>query len=337
MKRLSTVVASIAVVAAAMSLLLQRSRTRAQDAPPQLTLSDGEHSAHIFPTVAGAGAHRQMGTLSGPLLYNGGPVMTGSVTTYAIFWLPASGTLQNGNPTSMSAHYQTVQKNLFGDYPGHGIDNNNTQYYQISGGVKSFLQNKGSLGGSYVDTSAYPASGCNDSATPGNCITDAQIQAEIQHVMTLKGWTGAINKMFLLFTSSGEGSCFDSSSTSCAYTQYCAYHSYFLSGTTPVIYGNEPYGDTTYCQVPGTPSPNGDAAADTAATAASHELTEAITDPEINAWLTAQGYEIGDLCAYNYGVNTWDSGQANEMWNGRFYELQMEYDNHTGSCLQLGP
>src|SRR5215469_11115851 len=167
MKKGFVTVASIAVV---MCLLLQRSRIGAQEGPPQLTLSDAEHAVHVFPTVAGAGAHANLGTLSGPLVYNGGPVMTGSVTTYAIFWLPASGKLQNGNPTSMSAHYQTVQKNLLGDYPAHGIDNNNTQYYQIVGTVTTYLQNKGSLGGSYVDTSAYPASGCSDSATPGNCI-----------------------------------------------------------------------------------------------------------------------------------------------------------------------
>lgn len=53
--------------------------------------------------------------------------------------------------------------------------------------------------------------------------------------------------MFLLFTSSGEGSCFDGTSTSCAYTQYCAYHGYFGSPISPVIYGNMPYADLTYC------------------------------------------------------------------------------------------
>ena len=104
-----------------------------------------------------------------------------------------------------------------------------------------------------------------------------------------------------------------------------------------MIYANMPYGNPSTCQVPGTPSPNGDVAADTVATAASHELTEAITDPELNAWYTAQGNEIGDLCAYNYGVNSWDSALANQMWNGRFYELQMEFDNHAGSCVQVGP
>jgi hypothetical protein len=237
----------------------------------------------------------------------------------------------------MSAHYQSVQKNMLADYEGHGLDNNNTQYYQVVGTAKQYIQNKGSLGGFYVDTSAYPASGCVDTATPGACITDAQIESEIAKVMGIKGWTGGLNKMFLLFTSKGEGSCFDSTNTSCSYTQYCAYHTYFGSTSTPVVYGNEPFGDTLNCQNPGQPSPNSDPEADTAATAASHELTEAITDPELNAWYDASGSEIGDLCAYNYGTNTWLSSKANEMWNGHFYELQMEYDNHKAGCVQVGP
>jgi hypothetical protein len=109
-----------------------------------------------------------------------------------------------------------------------GIDNNNTQYYQILGSTTTYIQNAAGViltngfAGSFVDNAPYPASGCSDTATPSNCITDAQIQAEIQRVMALMGWTSGPNKMFLLYTSSGEGSCLGSS---CAYTQYCAYHS----------------------------------------------------------------------------------------------------------------
>jgi len=51
---------------------------------------------------------------------------------------------------------------------------------------------------------------------------------------------------------------------------------------------------------------------------ATHELTEAITDPLLNAWYDAALNEIGDLCAYQYGTNTWDSARANQMWNGHF-------------------
>jgi len=98
-----------------------------------------------------------------------------------------------------------------------------------------------------------------------------------------------------------------------------------------------PYGDPKYCQTAGTPSPSGDAAADTAATAASHELTEAITDPLLNAWFAANGQEIGDLCAYKYGTNSWESAKANQMWNGAFFELQQEFSNLSNSCVQVGP
>lgn len=331
MKKVSRLVASIAVVGAVSGGLLALQASAWAQATSPLTVTNGEQKAHIMPTVSRA---TELPPDNGPLLYNGGPVMLGSNIFYAIYWIPAK--LQNGGTTTLSAHYQAVETNLLHDYPEHSLGNNNTQYYQIASGVKTYLYNRPDGYYTYVDTNAYPSSGCNDSVTPGNCITDAQIQAEIQRVMKLKGWTPAINKIFLLFTSSGEGSCFDSSGTECAYTQYCAYHSYI--STNPVtIYGNEPYGDPNYCQVPGTPSPNGDPAADTAATAAAHEMTESLTDPELNAWITAMGNEIGDLCAYNYGTNTWDSGNANQMWWGHFWEIQQMFDNHASACVLVGP
>ncbi|MFZ0930064.1 MAG: hypothetical protein WAN11_15770 [Syntrophobacteraceae bacterium] len=303
-----------------------------------LTQRTANSIAHIFPTVSMAA---DLGILApavdrGPALYHGGPIMS-NVTIYAIFWLPSSSKLQNRASTTIPVHYRTVLENMLADYPGHGIDNNNTQYYQTVGGTTTYIGNSGGFGGSYLDTRAYPASICTDIATPGNCITDAEIQSEIRRVMSLKRWTGGLNKIFLLFTSSGEGSCFDSTSTYCAYVQFCAYHSYFLKDSTPVIYANMPYGNPSLCQVSGTPSPNSDPPADTAATAACHEVTESITDPEQNAWYTADGNEIADLCAYNYGTNTWDFIEANQMWNGHFYELQQIFDNHVSACVQVGP
>jgi len=320
--------ARFAVLGALMSVLLQVAMT-AQEATPR----NGDTNIHIFPTFTTV---PELPPPATPLIYHsGGVVMQNGVNTYAIFWVPAK--LQNGGAAGMTAHYQGVEKNMLSDYPGHGLDNNSTQYYQTVGAVTSYIQNKGGLAASFVDTDAYPASGCSDSATPGNCITDAQLQAEIAKVMAAKGWTPGLNKMFMVFTSSGEGSCFDSSSASCAYVQYCAYHSYFGSTSTPAVYGNIPFADLSVCQEPGTPSPTGDALADEVASTTSHELTEATTDPELDAWYDSSGNEIGDKCAYNYGTNTWDSSKANEMWNGHFYELQREYDNHVAGCVQVGP
>ncbi len=338
MKNSSKILARFIMIGATMGLLLPAS-AMAQNGSLQLTPQTDGYDIHIFPTINSKGAFAPPSD-PGPLVYHGGPVMQNGVTPYVIFWVPP--TLQNGGATSMSAHYQTVEKDMLGDYIAHGIDNNNTQYYQQINfkGKISYIQNKGPAAAAitYVDTNPLPASGCADTATPLNCITDAQLQTEIRRVMTLKGWTGGLTKMFFVFTSSGEGSCFTAASLSCAYVQYCAYHGFFLSGTTPIIYANEPYGDLSVCQAGGIPSPNSDPVADAASTAASHELTEAITDPELNAWYTSQGNEIGDLCAYNYGTfYPWDSGNANQMWNGRFYMLQTEFDNNSLSCLQVGP
>jgi hypothetical protein len=305
-----------------------------------LTPTDAQgHAVHIYPTPKAARALLAVPTPTGALNYNGGPIMP-SIGIYSIFWL---GKLQSGGTATLTSHYETVADDFAADYAGHSISSNNTQYYQSSPSAYvtglSTIGSAGSYGGSYVDTDSFPASGCSDSATPGNCITDAQLQAELKKVMAKKKWTGGFNKIYLVYTGQGEGSCFDSSSSSCAYTAYCAYHG-SISGKTPVIYGNMPYGDPNYCFDPGAgqTSPNGDIPADAVVNVASHEVTEAITDPLLNAWWdTSNGEEIGDLCAWTFGTAGWDSGNANQMWNGRFYDLQLEYDNFTGSCVQVGP
>jgi hypothetical protein len=180
------------------SLLLLQATVWAQAESP-LTISDGVHKAHMFPTRSLAS---HLPTDNGPLLYNGGPVMTGGpqgTNFYIIYWLPAK--LQNGGSTSMSAHYMQIQKDLIHDYQGHDIGSNNTQYYQTVSGVTTYIESRWYNYYTYVDTNAYPASGCTDIYTPGNCITDAQIQTEIQRVMKLEGWTGGIQRIFLLYAS----------------------------------------------------------------------------------------------------------------------------------------
>jgi len=286
---------------------------------------------HIFPTIEKA---KELGLSpiaagdAGPLSYHGGAVMQ-QAYVYQIFWIPSK--LQSGGATGMSSTYKFLQEAMAEQYIGHPLHDITSQYYQVTTG-KQYVHAIGVGYPAYIDTNPYPASGCSDSKTPGNCVTDAQIQAEIERVMTANHWTAAPNKLFMLYTSSGEGSCFDATNTSCAYTEYCAYHSSF-GGT---IYSNQPFGNPSTCQLSGTPAPN-DVDGDTAASTASHELSESITDPFGTAWYTSQGNEIGDLCAYEYGTNTWDGGKANQMWTGVYFELQMEFDNHTGACAQVGP
>ena len=304
------------------------------------------HSAHVFPQK-GAASLLAAATDSGPLLYHGGPIMR-KIILYTIYWLPPK--LPNGQPATMVSGYQTILNNVAADYVGHDLSSITTEYYQtISGttsyvsGLPSEVSSTGSLGATYVDADPYPASICKMPAFPGNCLDDAQLQAELIKVIKLKGWTTGLDRMYLIFTAEGLGSCMDAAGQHCNTpgSGYCAYHSHATLNGAPVVYGNLPYAYPAGCS--GTSSsPNNNVDADTEATAVTHEVSEAITDPEGSAWFTAKGNEIGDLCAYNYGTNTYDSGKANQFWNGHYYEVQREFDNHLyaltlSGCSQVGP
>ena len=313
---------------------------------PKLNVTTPSGSvAHILPTIEMLHKMRAAGGAAaadqGPLLYHSGGSIMPSLTVYEIFWGPAK--LQTGAATGFSAKYSDVLVAFGALYSGHGISNNNTQYFQTINGTTTFVNNAGALAGAVLDASPYPASGCNDPATPGNCLTDAQAQAEILKVINLMGWKVGMDSIFILYTSSGEGSCMPANSPAadCAAPGgYCAYHSFIAPSSgkpeDAVIYANMPFANPAGCFGNGV-SPNNDVFADTEVSVASHEVTESITDPLLNAWFTAQGNEIGDLCNQVFGVNNWDEGGANQQWGGRFFELQTEFDDHLNGCVQIGP
>jgi hypothetical protein len=131
-----------------------------------------------------------------------------------------------------------------------------------------------------------------------------------------------------------------------AYACYCAYHSSYGKLASPIIYGNETYGEPTDCTTATSTSPKGDPALDVLMSYTTHEITEAMTDPFGDAWWdNSTGEEIGDICStydsFMYGTNTWDVvggvAQANQLWNGHVYEIQTEWDQHSGACVQVGP
>lgn len=316
------------------ALAQEQNAVRMVQAAGPLTHNVGDHAIHVLPKAPVRAARAAMATKNpGPLLYSKGGSVMNNVTIYAIYWAPP--TLQNGTPALMSSAYQALQTRLITDYPGHGLANNNTQYYQNIDGKVSYISSQGRFGGAYIDTSPYPESNCKASTTPHTCITDADIAAKVQEVAALKGWDGGLNNLFMVYTSKGEDVCDDSTAfSSCANIDYCGYHGH-TGQTSPVfIYAIMPYGDPAGCG--GAKTPNNSPAAEAAMNTASHEIAEAITDPLIDAWMTADGEEIADICG-GYGTNTWKSGTANQMWNGHFYELQQEYNNHTKSCVSIGP
>ena len=119
----------LATSAAALLFMLLPLTSFAQDASSPYVVSDGVSSVHILPSQDFLQQLQSNGVPppSGVLTYHGGPVMV-TQSTYAIFWLPSSGKLQNGALTHMSAKYQPVLKAFLADYAGHSVSNNSTQY-----------------------------------------------------------------------------------------------------------------------------------------------------------------------------------------------------------------
>lgn len=240
------------------------------------------------------------------LIYNGGPVMTGTANVYAIFWEP-NNNVQSG--------YNSLIQQYFGDVNGTGLYKNDTQYKQSNGQFASSEH----LAASWVDNGAYPE----------NPLLDSDIQNEVSHAQSVNHWSSSIDNIFFVFLQANQNLCFDSSQTQCATNTFCAYHSFFGSNT---IYAAMPYAASFSCN-PGT-SPNHNDA-DQTINVTSHEQMEAATDPLLNAWLDASGNEIGDKCAWKFGAR--NSSGADVTWNGHGYILQKEWDNHRKGCVLTGP
>lgn len=240
------------------------------------------------------------------LFYGGGPVMSGTMNVYAIFWEPTG---------TVAANYNSLIERYFGDVGGSPLYHNLTQYPDSSGNFPS----NAVLAGSWVDTSAYPK----------NPLLDSDVQNEVTNAQKVNGWSSSIDNAFFVFTGAGENICYDSTFSQCASNTFCAYHDFFGTDT---IYAAMPYAPSFGCTT--NYSPNNDVA-DQAINLTSHEQMEAATDPLVNAWADADGQEIGDKCAWMFGPLDANGGNVN--WNGNEYAVQQEWDNNVSGCVLSGP
>jgi hypothetical protein len=109
-------------------------------------------------------------------------------------------------------------------------------------------------------------------------------------------------------------------------TQYCGWHTYGTVGAGKVRYsfvGNA-HRCLNACAAQST-SPNNNAGIDGAISVLTHELEEANTDPDINAWLDSRGYENADKCAWTFGhsqFQTSNGSWANMTFGGHNWLIQ---------------
>lgn len=170
-------------------------------------------------------------------------------------------------------------------------------------------------------------------------LTDVDVLSYVHTVASKTGQTG-YGHIYHVFLPPGTNECFDSSFSVCYSPDnfdtffFCAYHgSADFDDIGHVIYSVEPSQDVAGCRDVATqngPLPNGtliDSTNDTL----SHELIEAITDPDLDAWwnelgLAMYGQEIADECIFL-------DGPATFRVENRKYAAQLEYSNSEHACV----
>jgi hypothetical protein len=328
-------VAPVAAVAAPTPAASARSRSSAavagRRATPVITRwqkpANGTAANATAPPPASA-VHRLGFAAQPQLAYWGGAVERDSSINYSIFWQPTG--------SSMSANYQTLINRYFQDIGGSQFYDLLRQYSDAGGPIV----NNSSLGGTWTDTTAYPA---NTPTFPANTLSDTNIQESVIRAMDANNWWPAagVNANFFVYTAAGEESCISppSASNVCSNNVYCAYHFDFsashLGASYDIKYADEPY-DGNHLNGCGVPtSPNNDFDADSEINTTSHEHFEMVTDPGPTiGWLDQDpsnpaAMEIGDKCLGAYGTN---AGPVDIALHGHPYILQQEWSNAAAGC-----
>lgn len=301
-----------------------------------------------------------------PLIWHGGAVMgtklTGPLVVTPIFWNPT------GHP--MASAYKNLITTYLADVASASGRADNVysilpEYFGTDGTIRYDVK----LGTPINDTNPLPASGCRvnskdtkaiyaDGSGYNACLDDAQVIAETNSVVAAQSLPINLSHIYVLYLPKHVESCFFAGVTTntrnaCTINYqpsaaYCAYHSMAPNST---VYANMPYpiylsatGFTcgTDVNFPGViETPNGNPDADTEISPTSHEINEAITDPDVNTgWYDSSGFENGDECAYIFGTTLGAPGQFyNQVISGHHYLTQEEFSNSSffnsgGGCLQ---
>ena len=236
------------------------------------------------------------------LNYGGGPVQT-TPAVYIIFW----GYQTYGDPHSV----QNLLTNYMSNMGGSGHNNIYTQYYQSSGGVKTYITNPSNiLGGVWNDQA---------NGVPLHP-TDSQVAAEALRGVTHFGYNS--NASYIVATPHGH-------STNGFRTQWCAYHSDTFTGGKLVSYTNLPYipDAGASCGANIITPPSDETGADEGVTiVGGHEQGESVTDPEPpSGWYNNTYGENGDICA-------WTNIQ-NDPFGSYSFTSQPMFSNATHSCV----
>ncbi len=268
----------------------------------------GQEGDDLAPTGKGWGEHRGPEHPQGQasrarvrgsgINYHGGPLLAAGPNVYYIWY---------GNWSSTA---QSILTDLADGLGGSPYFNINSTYYNAS---SVHVANVVTLAGAAFDNYSR-----------GTSLADADIQA----IVAAQNPTDT-NGVYFVLTSP------DVNETSGFGTQYCGWHSHASINGRDIKFAfvGNPARCPSAC-TNGTAAPNGDVGADGAASIVAHELEEATTDPDLNAWYDSRGAENADKCAWTFGTTSNNgTGVYNMVLGSRDFLIQQNWVNSgSGSC-----
>ncbi len=253
------------------------------------------------------GQASRLRTGSNGISYHGGPLLTNGPNVYYIWY---------GNWSGNTA--TTILTDFIQSEGGSSYFNINTTYYNgNSVHVANNIVYKGST---------------TDNYSQGTTLSDAGVEAVVANAINsgkLPKDTGAV---YFVLTSS------DVNESSGFCTQYCGWHTNGSISGSDIKYSfvGNPDRCPSACEAQ-TTSPNGNAGADGMVSIVAHELEEATTDPDLNAWYDSRGYENADKCAWTFGTEyTASNGSKYNITLGsREYLIQRNWVNASGGYCSM--
>ena len=307
--RSSTVWTACALMLLGLASTAQAAATREKAAQA----SEAAEGVQMVPTGKGYGVPAAVGQVTGEQVqgfgidYHGGPVMRDKKgQNIYILWY---GDWATQSPTGKS-----IIHDLINNVTGTAYYNINTTYYSDNK-KKHKVQNKVTLKGEADDAAK----------SMGSALSDTAIRTLISNAITSGKLPSDVNGIYFLLTTK------DVNATSGFCTAYCGWHTHTSVAGTDIKYSF--VGDAARCLsacAAQSTSPNDNPGVDGMASVVMHEMEEAATDPDLNAWWqTSTGMENADKCAWTFGTELTapNGSKYNVQWGPRKFLIQRNWVN----------
>jgi hypothetical protein len=302
MNKRPSALARIMTVASLTGLILLGSprHSASQGRNPFVDRSDTGEIVHVLPTPASIHSPHDTGPTIAPpaneakaypasygtglLLSNhGGPVI-GNAGFWALYWNSSVATATQTSINQLTnAKYASLREQMDAFLINFGTG---AQYSQAPTDDFSIVQQYGAPITSTVKYWGFRIA----SERTKSSVSDGGIRNFIAGQLGSGTMTVDTNIIYGVYlppgmkvTMSGGASC----------STFCGYHSHFNYGGLDIRYAVFPYLDCNACKLSTL------SVADMMTIVASHEIREAVTDPQLNAWYDDQGYEADDKCAWH--------------------------------------